>query len=159
MWSCTGIISRAHVVFASGGSNTSPCFRSRNLFSTSVSPSLSLSGLAAKWSPGFIYFASWDYFTSVYAPQLPHVGTCAGEEFAAASGCVILSSYLFLFIGFYFNTYKTKPQKSTPARAQKALSQGSKMEVPTAPETVQILKEAKNAVQEAIPDEKSRIMI
>jgi fatty acid elongase 3 len=55
---------------------------------------------------GFVYFASWDYFTSTYAPWLPHVGTCAGEEFAALSGCAILSSYLVLFISFYAVTYK-----------------------------------------------------
>jgi len=55
---------------------------------------------------GFVYVASWDYFTSTYAPQLPHVGTCAGEPLAAVAGDVILSSYLVLFISFYISTYK-----------------------------------------------------
>ncbi|KAH8687404.1 ELO family [Tricladium varicosporioides] len=55
---------------------------------------------------GFVYFASWDYFTSTYWPSLPHVGTCAGEPFAAVAGDVILSSYLVLFISFYISTYK-----------------------------------------------------
>lgn len=54
----------------------------------------------------FVYFASWDYFTSTYAPWMPHVGTCAGKPFAAIAGCAILSSYLVLFISFYLATYK-----------------------------------------------------
>jgi hypothetical protein len=53
-----------------------------------------------------VYFASWDYFISTYAPHLPHVGTCAGEPYAAVAGDVILSSYLVLFISFYIATYK-----------------------------------------------------
>lgn len=60
---------------------------------------------------GFVYFASWDYFTSTYAPSLPHVGTCAGEPWAAVAGCTILSSYLVLFILFYLATYKSKSGK------------------------------------------------
>lgn len=56
---------------------------------------------------GFIYFASWSYFSSTYYPSLPHIGTCKGEEFAAVSGCVILTSYLVLFVLFYLRTYKT----------------------------------------------------
>ncbi|CAJ2500198.1 Uu.00g030510.m01.CDS01 [Anthostomella pinea] len=55
---------------------------------------------------GFVYFASWDYFASTHAPYLPHVGKCAGEPFAAIAGCVILSSYLVLFIMFYIATYR-----------------------------------------------------
>jgi len=34
------------------------------------------------------------------------MGRCAGEEFAAFAGCGILSSYLVLFISFYFTTYR-----------------------------------------------------
>ncbi|KAI0021140.1 GNS1/SUR4 family-domain-containing protein [Xylariomycetidae sp. FL0641] len=55
---------------------------------------------------GFVYFASWDYFASAHAPWLPHVGKCAGEPFAAICGCLILSSYLVLFILFYIATYR-----------------------------------------------------
>lgn len=59
-----------------------------------------------------MYFASWDYFTSTYAPHLPHIGTCAGEPYAAVAGDVILSSYLLLFISFYVATYKrTVPER------------------------------------------------
>ena len=60
---------------------------------------------------GFVYFASYTYFTSTYFPWMPNAGRCAGEEFAAIAGCVILSSYLLLFISFYLVTYK-KEQKS-----------------------------------------------
>ncbi|KAI5299997.1 cytochrome c1 [Ascosphaera pollenicola] len=58
---------------------------------------------------GFVYFASYTYFTSTYWPWMPNAGKCAGEEFAAISGLVILSSYLVLFISFYFATYKKTP--------------------------------------------------
>ncbi|KAL7821136.1 fatty acid elongase-like protein [Trichoderma gracile] len=57
---------------------------------------------------GFVYFASYTYFASTYWPRMPNWGSCAGREFAAYSGIVILSSYLVLFISFYFATYATK---------------------------------------------------
>ena len=56
----------------------------------------------------FVYFAAYTYFTSTYFPHMPNFGQCAGEEFAAISGCGILSSYLVLFISFYFATYKRR---------------------------------------------------
>lgn len=81
----------------------------------------------------FVYFATYtyllpflqpsnihSYFTSNYFPWLPNNGTCAGEEFAAIFGCALLSSYLFLFIGFYAATY----QKKGRVRANRALSTG-----------------------------------
>ncbi|RAL61281.1 hypothetical protein DID88_010360 [Monilinia fructigena] len=39
-----------------------------------------------------IYFASYNYWASAYHPSLPHVGTCAGESYAAFAGCAIISS-------------------------------------------------------------------
>lgn len=63
-----------------------------------------------------VYFASYTYFTSTYYPWMPNAGKCAGEEFAAISGCVILSSYLVLFILFYFATYKKTGQTGRPRR-------------------------------------------
>lgn len=50
--------------------------------------------------------ASYTYFTSTYWPWVPNMGHCAGEEFAAFSGCAILTSYLFLFLAFYKRVYK-----------------------------------------------------
>ncbi|KAI1917971.1 Fatty acyl-CoA elongase/Polyunsaturated fatty acid specific elongation enzyme [Ophidiomyces ophidiicola] len=65
---------------------------------------------------GFVYFASYTYFTSTYFPYMPNVGNCAGEEFAAFSGLIILSSYLVLFISFYFATYKKTGKGGRPRR-------------------------------------------
>lgn len=69
---------------------------------------------------GFVYFASYTYFTSTYWPEIPNAGQCAGEEFAAFAGCGILSSYLLLFISFYIATYK----KSGKTAAKKAVTNG-----------------------------------
>lgn len=71
---------------------------------------------------GFVYFASWTYFTSTYFPWLPNAGTCAGEEFAAFSGIAIISSYLVLFISFYLVTYK-KHGKTTSRKSLRRMSQ------------------------------------
>lgn len=73
----------------------------------------------------FIYFASYTYYVTKYMPGvLPAMGSCAGEEFAAVSGCLILTSYLFLFIGFYIRVYtKGISKKRAAARAAKAKSE------------------------------------
>ncbi|GIZ47821.1 hypothetical protein CKM354_001090200 [Cercospora kikuchii] len=78
---------------------------------------------------GFVYFASYTYFSARYFPWLPTSGICAGEEFAAFAGMGILSSYLFLFIGFYISTYK-KPIKKGRARATSALVEMKDEQVP-----------------------------
>ncbi|KIW68476.1 hypothetical protein PV04_04418 [Phialophora macrospora] len=65
---------------------------------------------------GFVYFASYTYFTSSYFTWMPNAGTCAGEEFAAIAGLVILSSYLLLFISFYFATYRKQAIQGRPRR-------------------------------------------
>jgi len=72
---------------------------------------------------GFVYFASWTYFTSTYWTWLPNVGKCAGEEFAAISGIVILSSYLLLFISFYLATYRKDGKKTTARKSLRKMSQ------------------------------------
>ena len=72
---------------------------------------------------GFVYFASYSYFTSVYFPSMPTLGKCAGEEFAAFAGIGILSSYLLLFISFYFATYKKDGKRPTGRKAARSLSQ------------------------------------
>ncbi|KAG5438775.1 hypothetical protein PCANB_002495 [Pneumocystis canis] len=48
------------------------------------------------------------YFAYNYASFLPNFGNCSGEEFAAFTGCFLLSSYLVLFISFYSVTYGSK---------------------------------------------------
>ncbi|KAI9170809.1 putative elongation of fatty acids protein [Paramyrothecium foliicola] len=60
---------------------------------------------------GVVYWATWDGLASKRWPWMPHYGKCAGEEFAAASGCTILSSYLVLFISFYIETYRRASKK------------------------------------------------
>ena len=103
-----------------------------------------------------MYFASWDYFTSTYAPSLPHVGTCAGEPFAAIAGDVILSSYLVLFISFYIATYKKMTKRRDTARiAQKAELKMEKTEAPgmkaTAEKATQAVKAANGAMHNISP--------
>lgn len=63
---------------------------------------------------GFVYFASYTYFAHTYFPWAPNAGSCAGEEFAAFSGIGILSSYLLLFISFYFATYRKAAKSGRP---------------------------------------------
>jgi len=79
---------------------------------------------------GFVYFASYTYFTYTYFPWMPNAGKCAGEEFAAFAGMIILSSYLVLFLGFYAATYK-KPQKKGRGRASSALIEMKDERIPT----------------------------
>lgn len=53
-----------------------------------------------------------------YFPKLPYIDNCAGSEQAALFGCGLLTSYLFLFINFYFQTYKK------PAASKKTVTNG-----------------------------------
>lgn len=107
---------------------------------------------------GFVYFASYTYFTATYFRGMPNMGSCAGEEFAAISGMVILSSYLFLFLGFYAATYK-KPlnNKAGRTRATSALVEMKDEKVPTVAEATRrfsggqsAMGSAREAVKEAI---------
>lgn len=72
---------------------------------------------------GFVYFASYTYFVSKYWPWLPNNGTCAGEEAAALNGCLILTSYLVLFISFYIKVYLTPKSKKAVKREAVAAEQ------------------------------------
>jgi fatty acid elongase 3 len=47
------------------------------------------------------------------------MGTCAGEPYAAVAGDVILSSYLVLFISFYFATYRKAGKEAESAASGK----------------------------------------
>ncbi|KAK9490349.1 GNS1/SUR4 family-domain-containing protein [Lipomyces doorenjongii] len=84
----------------------------------------------------FVYFASYTYFTSTYMPHLPNAGNCAGEEFAAVYGCLLLTSYLFLFIAFYINVYHKKGKKAAAAKkaaSAAAAANGEKKEATASP--------------------------
>ena len=73
-----------------------------------------------------ISIIAYSYFASTYFPNLPTVGTCAGEEHAAFLGCCLLTSYLFLFIDFYVRTYKKTGNKKVSAeKAAKTIANGS----------------------------------
>jgi len=48
----------------------------------------------------------YSYFATTYFPNMPTFGSCAGTEGAASFGCILLTSYLLLFIDFYVRTYK-----------------------------------------------------
>lgn len=71
---------------------------------------------------GFVYFASYTYFVSTYFPWVPNMGKCAGEEFAALAGMGILSSYLLLFISFYFATYRKEQKQGKKGRPRRSTS-------------------------------------
>lgn len=71
---------------------------------------------------GFVYFASYTYFASTYFPWMPNAGRCAGEEFAAFAGMGILSSYLLLFISFYFATYRKEQKQGKTGRPRRSTS-------------------------------------
>ena len=71
--------------------------------------------------PGFIYFATWNYAASTHFPSLAHVGPCAGDPYAAAMGCTVLTSYLFLFIFFYYDTYR-RLGKASKCAAPKSMA-------------------------------------
>ncbi|CAO0800798.1 unnamed protein product [Mucor circinelloides] len=64
-----------------------------------------------------IYTCTYSYYAYTYTSFMPNFGDCAGTESAAAFGCAILTSYLFLFINFYRITYN---KKKAAAAAKKA---------------------------------------
>lgn len=56
-----------------------------------------------------VYFGFYSGYVTVKMPTWPTMGKCAGTLGAAWFGCAILTSYFYLFIDFYFKTYKKKP--------------------------------------------------
>ncbi|KAK4542294.1 hypothetical protein LTR36_006947 [Oleoguttula mirabilis] len=95
---------------------------------------------------GFVYFASYTYFSASYFPWLPSAGICAGEEFAAFAGMGILSSYLVLFIGFYASTYR-QPVKKGRGRATSALVEMKDEQIPDAREVQRRLSAGAQGLQ------------
>ncbi|KAG6851059.1 hypothetical protein H0H93_002951 [Arthromyces matolae] len=62
-----------------------------------------------------VYFGTYSHMSAKYFPStLPFVGDCAGSEEAAIFGCALLTSYLGLFINFYFQTYKRPTSSAKP---------------------------------------------
>ncbi|KAK7061940.1 elongation of fatty acids protein [Favolaschia claudopus] len=54
-----------------------------------------------------VYFGTYQHFAATYYSSiLPHIGNCAGSGTALLFGCGLLTSYLGLFVNFYFQTYK-----------------------------------------------------
>lgn len=97
---------------------------------------------------GFVYFASYTYFSSTYFPSFPSYGRCAGEEFAAFAGIGILSSYLLLFISFYFATYKRAGQRGRKRSetATRAAIGMSKMEIPSVNSAKSVMNHANGSL-------------
>ncbi|MCJ1364016.1 hypothetical protein MMC16_003125 [Acarospora aff. strigata] len=98
---------------------------------------------------GFVYFASYTYFTSKYFPYMPNAGKCAGEEFAAFAGMAILSSYLLLFISFYLATYKKSSAKGRKRSntAKKAAIDMKNLEVPTVDKTIDTITHSNGSLK------------
>lgn len=69
---------------------------------------------------GFVYFATYTYFTNRFWPWWPNCGNCAGKPSAAINGCLILTSYLFLFISFYIKSYLVPKAKRVISEKQQS---------------------------------------
>ncbi|KAF9031189.1 fatty acid elongase [Panaeolus papilionaceus] len=55
---------------------------------------------------GLGYFGTYQAVVWRYYPQMPHISNCAGSPKSSLFGCAVLTSYLYLFVNFYFQTYK-----------------------------------------------------
>ncbi|KAJ9085479.1 Fatty acyl-CoA elongase/Polyunsaturated fatty acid specific elongation enzyme [Entomophthora muscae] len=66
-----------------------------------------------------IYFCFYTQYTYKYGGST--FGSCSGGEFAAYFGAGLLSSYLLLFVEFFFKAYKKPAAKPTEKIASKTL--------------------------------------
>ncbi|KAK9472839.1 elongation of fatty acids protein-like protein [Dipodascopsis tothii] len=64
----------------------------------------------------FVFTCSYTHFAYKYT-DLPTVGDCHGEEYAAIYGCGILSSYLFLFVALYIKLYSGRKAAAASKKA------------------------------------------
>jgi len=65
---------------------------------------------------GVVYFGAYSYMAATYLPNtLPHVANCAYGGGAGVFGCVLLTSYLGLFVNFYLQTYQKPAAAGIPA--------------------------------------------
>jgi len=55
-----------------------------------------------------VYFCTYTYYAFNHFPNFPHMGDCAGSVTSAYFSCFLLTSYLFLFVDFFFKTYKNR---------------------------------------------------
>jgi len=58
------------------------------------------------------YYCTVTHYSGLYVPGLFGDIDCHGTPFAAGIGCIILTSYLGLFIKFFFDTYNSKRPSS-----------------------------------------------
>ncbi|KAI0732405.1 GNS1/SUR4 membrane protein [Fomitopsis betulina] len=72
-----------------------------------------------------VYFGTYSYYAANYFPNLPNIGSCAGTEASAIFGCVLLTSYLVLFIDFYIRTYNSPAKGKAPQRNGKPIANGN----------------------------------
>lgn len=76
---------------------------------------------------GFVVFVSYSYYTALYLPWMPRVGSCVADSQIAIAAFTILTSYLVLFTLFYKATYKTNGKSYM---RYKSLEQKKKVTLP-----------------------------
>ena len=62
---------------------------------------------------GVVYYSTFTHFVYKYSGKMRD---CSGTETAAVVGCLILTSYLILFISFYITVYKKSGNASKKSR-------------------------------------------
>lgn len=100
----------------------------------------------------FIYFCAYNYMATTKFTWLPAYGACAATDLSSFTGVTIISSYLFLFLGFYAATYK-KPAKTFAhghRRASSALIDLKDERLPTASDVRRKFSQAEITLSSAL---------